>query len=181
MVEFATKKPDQRLSAIKTGIQVLAYGQSRYVRDFGLDIKTGSLPMENPARIINPPELKYGQGSKQATVRPVGGAWNLVDKKFTKPMSLGSWIVVIFVPPNRFGSNEAKETINGLVKGCEAVGMQVPEKQPLFVHKNPQDIADKSIFDAVAQNRAERKTIPTFIVCILPDGSNADLYTAVKQ
>ncbi|KAK0217148.1 argonaute-like protein [Armillaria fumosa] len=181
MVEFATKKPDQRLSAIKTGIQVLAYGQSRYVRDFGLDIKTGSLPMDNPARIINPPELKYGQGSKPATIRPKDGAWNLVDKKFTKPMSLGSWIVVIFLPPNRFSSNEAKETITGLIKACETVGMQVPEKQPLFVYKNPQDIVDKSIFDAVAQNRAERKTIPTFIVCILPDGSNADLYTAVKH
>ncbi len=49
-----------------------------------------------------------------------------VDKKFTKPMSLGSWIVVIFVPPNRFSPNEAKETINGLVKGCEAVGELFP-------------------------------------------------------
>ncbi|KAK0435068.1 Piwi-domain-containing protein [Armillaria borealis] len=175
MVEFATKKPDQRLSAIKTGIEVLAYGQSRYVRDFGLDIKTGSLPMDNPARIINPPELKYGLGSKQATVRPKDGSWNLVDKKFFKPMSLGHWIVVIFVPPNRFSSNEANDTINGLIKGCEA------RNWPLFVYKNPQSNVDQSIFDAVAQNRAERKTIPTFIVCILPDGSNADLYTAVKH
>ncbi|KAK0472793.1 ribonuclease H-like domain-containing protein [Armillaria novae-zelandiae] len=176
MVEFATKKPDQRLSAIKTGIQVLAYGQSRYVRDFGLDIKTGSLPMDNPARVINPPDLRYGQGSKQATIRPKDGAWNLVDKKFTKPMPLGTWMVVIFLPPNRFSSNEAKETIIGLIKACETVGMQVPEKQPLFVYKNPQDIVDK-----LRSTESERKTIPTFIVCILPDGSNADLYTAVKH
>ncbi|PBK62796.1 hypothetical protein ARMSODRAFT_1024562 [Armillaria solidipes] len=161
--------------------QVLAYGQSRYVRDFGLDIKTSSLPMEIPARIINPPELNYGLGSKQATVRPKEGSWNLVDKKFTKPMSLGSWIVVIFVPPNRFSADNAKDTIKGLVKGCEDVGMQVPEKQPLFVYKNPQSIVDQSIFDAVMQNRKERNTLPTFILCILPDGSNADLHTAVKN
>ncbi|KAK0445347.1 argonaute-like protein [Desarmillaria tabescens] len=181
MVEFATKRPDQRLSAIQTGIQVLAYGQSRYVRDFGLDIKTGSLPMEIPARMINAPELKYGPGSKQATVRPRDGAWNLVDKKFSKPMSLGTWIAVIFIPQNRFNPDDAKRTITGLVQGCEAVGMLVPEKQPLFVYKNPQSNVDQSISDAVMQNRSERKTTPTFVVCILPDGSNADLYTAVKH
>ncbi|KAK0209999.1 argonaute-like protein [Desarmillaria ectypa] len=181
MVEFATKKPDQRLSAIQAGIQVLAYGQSRYVRDFGLDIKTGSLPMEIPARMLNAPELKYGPGSKQPTVRPRDGAWNLVDKKFSKPMSLGHWIVVIFMPQNRFSPDDAKRTITGLVQGCEAVGMPVPEKQPLFFHKNPQSNIDQSIVEAVKQNQAERKAIPTFIVCILPDGSNADLYTAVKN
>ncbi|KAK0493443.1 argonaute-like protein [Armillaria luteobubalina] len=181
MVEFATKRPDQRLVAIRAGIEVLAYGQSKYVRDFGLNIKTGSLPMEIPARMISAPELKYGQGSKQATVRPRDGAWNMVDKKFSKPMSLGHWIVVIFMQQNRFSPDDAKRTITGLVQGCEAVGMAVPEKQPSFFYKNPQSNVDQSIFDAVAQNRAERKTTPTFIVCILPDGSNADLYTAVKH
>ncbi|KAG7453294.1 Piwi-domain-containing protein [Guyanagaster necrorhizus] len=181
MVEFATKKPDDRLRAIQTGIQVLAYGQSQYVRDFGLDIKSASLPMDIPARILNAPELKYGQGSKQELVRPRDGAWNLVDKKFFRPMSFGVWMVVIFVPQNRFSPDDAKRTITGLVRGCEAVGMPVQDKQPLFVYRNPQSNVDKSIVDAVTQCRNERKTTPVFIVCILPDGSNADLYTAVKH
>ncbi|SJK96819.1 uncharacterized protein ARMOST_00065 [Armillaria ostoyae] len=181
MVKFATKRPDQRLSAIQTGIQVLAYGQSRYVRDFGLDIKTGTLPMEIRARMINAPELKYGPGSKQLIVRPRDGAWNLVDKKFSKPMPLGSWIVVIFVPQHHFRPDDANRMIAALVQGCEAVGMQVSESQPPFVYKNAQDNIDKSIVDALTQTTTGRKTRPTFIVCILPDRSNADLYTAVKQ
>ncbi|KAK0435064.1 Piwi domain-containing protein [Armillaria borealis] len=181
MVKFATKKPHQRLSAIQTGIQVLAYGQSRYVRDFGLDIKTGSLPMEIPARMITAPELKYGPGSKQLIVRPRDGTWNLVDKKFSKPMPLGSWIVVIFVPQHFFRPDDANRMIAALVQGCEAVGMQVSEKQPPFVYKNAQSNIDKSIMDALTQTTTGRKTTPTFIVCILPDRSNADLYTAVKH
>ncbi|KAK0229319.1 argonaute-like protein [Armillaria nabsnona] len=181
MVKFATKRPAQRLSAIQTGIQVLAYGQSRYVRDFGLDIKTGSLPMEIPARMINAPELKYGPGSKQPIVRPRDGAWNLVDKKFSKPMPLGSWIVVIFVPQHYFRPDDANRMIAALVQGCQAVGMQVSESQPPFVYKNAQDNIDKSIVDALTQTTTGRKTRPTFIVCILPDKSNADLYTAVKH
>ncbi|KAK0227575.1 argonaute-like protein [Armillaria fumosa] len=181
MVKFATKRPDQRLSAIQTGIQVLAYGQSRYVRDFGLDIKTGALPMEIPARMINAPELKYGPGSKQLTVRPWNGAWNLVDKKFSKPMPLGSWMVVIFVPQHYFRPEDASRMIAALVQGCQAVGMQVSDKQPPFVYANAQGNVDKSIMDAVAQTTTGRRTTPTFIVCILPDRSNADLYTAVKH
>ena len=32
MVEFATKRPNERLDSIKRGLGVLAYGQSDYVR-----------------------------------------------------------------------------------------------------------------------------------------------------
>ncbi|KAK0460469.1 uncharacterized protein EV420DRAFT_1532341 [Desarmillaria tabescens] len=182
MVEFATKKPDQQLNVIKAGIQVLAYDQSQYVRDFGLNIKTNSLPMEAPARVLNPPNLKYGTGSKQPTIRPREGAWNLIDKKIFKPMSLGHWMVVIFMQPNRFSPDDANTTIKGLVQGCEAVGMPVPDKQPLFVYRNPQSNMTRfAIVGAVKQNRDERKAIPTFIVCILPDGSNTGLYNAIKH
>ncbi|KAK0210004.1 argonaute-like protein [Desarmillaria ectypa] len=162
------------------GIQVLAYGRSSDVRDFGLDIKTGSLPMEIPARMLNAPELKYGPGSKQPTVRSRGGAWNLVEKKIFRPMPLGAWIVVIFVPQNCFSQNEANRTISGLIQGCEAIGMMVQDRQPLCVYKDPQSVVDKSISDAISEARARRNTMTEFIVCILSDGSNADLYTAVK-
>ncbi|KAK0445319.1 Piwi domain-containing protein [Desarmillaria tabescens] len=180
MVGFATKKPDQRLRAIQAGIQVLAYGQSRYVPDFGLDIKTGSLPMEIPARMFNVPELRYGTGSKQLTVRPRDGAWNMVGKKFFKPMPLGTWIVVIFVPQHRFRQDEVNRTISDLIRGCEAVGMTVQDKRPICVYKNAQSVINQSISDALSEARTKHNTVPTFILCILPDGSNADLYTAVK-
>ncbi len=49
-----------------------------------------------------------------------------VDKKFSKPMSLGHWIVVIFMQQNRFSPDDAKRTITGLVQGCEAVGELLP-------------------------------------------------------
>ncbi|KAK0227568.1 hypothetical protein IW262DRAFT_543570 [Armillaria fumosa] len=157
--------------------------------------------MEITARIINPPKPKYGGtvslgahviaggtdlanapnglGSKQATIRPKDGAWNLVDKKFTKPMSLGFWIVVIFVPPNQFSPEDAKRTITDLAQACEAFGMQVSRKQPLIVYKNPQDNVDQSITEALRQTTNE--PTQTFLVCILPDENNKDLYVSVKH
>ncbi|PBK70238.1 Piwi-domain-containing protein [Armillaria solidipes] len=133
--------------------------------------------METRARIINAPELQYASGFTQGTALPRDEDWILVDK----PTSLGSWIVVIFVPPNQFSAEDAKRTITDLVQGCEAIGMQVPEKQPLFVYKNPHDNVDQSIMEALTQTTNERKTALTFLVCIVPDGINADLYTAVKH
>jgi eukaryotic translation initiation factor 2C len=45
----------------------LAYGQSEYVRQFGMNVDTTG-PLKVQARILKPPTLKYGPGSKQATI-----------------------------------------------------------------------------------------------------------------
>ncbi|KAK0186180.1 hypothetical protein F5146DRAFT_172250 [Armillaria mellea] len=161
------------------GLSVSVSPLGRAVAAYG-SIHTGLLPMEITARIIDPPKLKYGLGSQQVSVQRKDGAWlNLVDKKFTKPTSLGPWIVVIFVPPNQFSPYDAKRTITDLVQGCEAIGMHVPEKQPLFVYKNPHDNVDESIMEALTQTTHE--PTQTFLLCILPDDNNEDLYKSVKH
>jgi eukaryotic translation initiation factor 2C len=54
--------------------QVLAYGQSDYVRQFGMRVNAdGALQVR--ARILAPPKLKYGAGSKQVTI--VGARYNM--------------------------------------------------------------------------------------------------------
>jgi hypothetical protein len=48
--------------------QVLNYGQSPYLSDFGMAVEDASGPLGISARVLQPPSLKYGQGSKTATV-----------------------------------------------------------------------------------------------------------------
>jgi eukaryotic translation initiation factor 2C len=83
VLEFATKKPRDRLASIVNGIgvcsfhvkvppdlmslQVLAYGQSEYVRQFGMNVDSSG-PLKVQARVLRPPTLKYGPGSKQLTI-----------------------------------------------------------------------------------------------------------------
>ncbi len=43
--------------------KVLDYGQSEYVREFGM--RVAEEPLRIQARVINPPTLKYHQSSKQ--------------------------------------------------------------------------------------------------------------------
>ncbi|KAI9448014.1 argonaute-like protein [Lactarius indigo] len=63
VLEFATKRPNDRLGSIVNGLGVLEYGQSEYVREFGLTV--ANEPIRIQARIMNPPTLRYHQSSKQ--------------------------------------------------------------------------------------------------------------------
>ena len=80
VLEFATKRPNDRLASICNGLnvrpwraysvtlltihsKVLEYGQSEYVRQFGMTV--ADQPLRTQARVINPPTLKYHQSSKQ--------------------------------------------------------------------------------------------------------------------
>ena len=82
VLEFATKRPNDRLASICNGLnvrswcthfvilltmdsKVLDYGQSEYVRQFGMTV--ADQPLRTQARVINPPTLKYHQSSKQPT------------------------------------------------------------------------------------------------------------------
>jgi hypothetical protein len=83
-LDFATKKPGERLESISNGLsvrlilsayhhwplitnaKVLAYGQSDYVRQFGLAVEPG--PLRVHARVLTPPTLKYGPGSRSLTI-----------------------------------------------------------------------------------------------------------------
>jgi eukaryotic translation initiation factor 2C len=112
VLDFATKRPNERLGSICDGLsvrpwcahsatlvltihsKVLDYGQSEYVRQFGMTV--ADQPLRTQARVINPPTLKYHQSSKQPSAvsisflssdkrrlkeflcqRPRDGAWNL--------------------------------------------------------------------------------------------------------
>jgi len=85
VVEFSKLSPQQRLASIRHGLgvrnflqakmsfvnvygttQVLAHGQSEYVREFGMAVTPD--PIVVKARVIPPPTLRYGQGSRELTI-----------------------------------------------------------------------------------------------------------------
>lgn len=47
--------------------KILAYGQSPYVREFGMQVDD-TAPVGLTARVLQPPKLRYGQGSPQPVV-----------------------------------------------------------------------------------------------------------------
>ncbi|KAF8145988.1 argonaute-like protein [Mycena galopus ATCC 62051] len=176
LVAFSTKKPKERLDAIARGMEVLAYGQSEYVRKFGLQVDPTILSTK--ARILRPPTLKYGVGGKAPTVDPRNGAWNMADKKFYRPATITSWILVVF--DTRLPENLLQDVARGLVQGCTSTGMTVVNPQPVLRRMNGQSKISQQLQAAGAECFAQTKAPPTLFVVILPEGGN-DIYTLVKH
>lgn len=88
VLEFATKVPAERLKRIEIGLSVLAHGESEYVKQFGMHLRS-SKPLEIRARILPPPTLKYGSGSnsKQAIIVRLSLASNNFFNKLLLPDS----------------------------------------------------------------------------------------------
>ena len=66
VLDFAVKKPDQHLRSIFNGLQRLNYGESQYMHDFGMHVDENPLTVN--ARVLVPPTLCYGLGSKPSTI-----------------------------------------------------------------------------------------------------------------
>jgi eukaryotic translation initiation factor 2C len=178
VVEFSKMTPAARLASIRAGLDVLQYGQSEYVRSFGMNVTP--TPIAVAARVLPPPMLRYGPGSAEATIRPFNGQWNMRDKKLFRPATVRTWTIVIYESQGRFRPETAREMAKGFIEGALSVGMTVTDNQPLIFWENGQgNIADqlrkagKACFD-------QKGSPPNLIVVVLPEGGN-DIYTAVKN
>ncbi|KAF9527970.1 argonaute-like protein [Crepidotus variabilis] len=178
MVDFARKPPQERLAAIREGLQVLEYGQSEYVRAFGLNISQA--PMTIKARVLGAPTLQYGQGSRQADIAPRNGSWNLIDKKLFKAETVRRWAVVIFESPGRFNMPTVQGMIRGFIEGARACGMAVLDENPFINHANPHTGVANILRAAGASVKKQTGEPPNLIVVVLPEDGNI-IYTAVKH
>ncbi|KAJ3794428.1 argonaute-like protein [Lentinula aff. detonsa] len=185
MVGFSTKRPAERLASIRNGFQVLAYGQSEYVRNFGLAINENTFPMTINARQLSPPQLLYGTGSKVESATPRDGAWNMIDKKLFKTETINRWAMVVFETPGRFRKDTESSVVRSFIKGCESVGINIAEGDPIVEYGSgqggfPQVSATlrRAGLKCVQKNNVGKG--PDMLLVILPDGGN-DIYRSVKH
>ncbi|CDO71262.1 hypothetical protein BN946_scf184908.g19 [Trametes cinnabarina] len=182
VLDFATKKPMDRLNSIRAGLGALAYGQSEYVRQFGMIVQPNAAPVSLQARVLDPPVLQYGQGSRQLTIKPRDGAWNMIDKKFFKPVTINRWCVAVFERQSRFRADLAEEMVRGLLQSFASVGITVHETDPVIKWANSNDQV-ASFLRALGGDcfrKNGNRGGPDLIVAIMPEAS-ADLYMRVKH
>ncbi|KAG6866468.1 hypothetical protein C0991_003986 [Blastosporella zonata] len=165
VLDFATKRPADRLRSITDGLAVLAYGQSEYVRQFGMHVDTSG-PLKVQARVLRPPTLK-------------------IDKRFFRPAEVTEWCVVVYERQNRFGEQQARDMVAGLTASCRDVGIRFPANYtPVIMWPNPQGRIEDQLRAAGMAVRDRpgntSKSPPNLMVVVLPEGGN-DIYTSVKH
>ncbi|QRV72427.1 argonaute-like protein [Ceratobasidium sp. AG-Ba] len=178
VLSFSTKKPDERLNSIVAGHSVLQYGQSEYMRQFGMNVSTE--PERCLARVLPTPALNYGTGSKRKQIRPANGSWNLADQKFFKPSTVTGWAVVVY-DTRTVREPDVLTIIQNFKAQADLLGIKglspnppisYPPAQSLDVHNHLQ-AAGNAVYNATKQ-------APSLLLIIMPDNSN-DLYQAIKH
>lgn len=88
MIQFSCRRRPQNYDSIlKGGLDIMGITEDDTM-ELGLRIKKEMVTVL--ARILNPPNLKYGM----QRISPRSGAWNLVSKKFSVGASIESWTCI---------------------------------------------------------------------------------------
>ncbi|KAF9472086.1 argonaute-like protein [Pholiota conissans] len=175
VLEFATKKPRERLEAIKAGMQQLQFQTSDYISQFGMSIDLR--PLKVTARVMDPPNVKYSGTGRQASVTPRNGAWNMVDKKFINSSTIKAWMVLIFQTERQFNKANAESMIKGFKAACNDVGIKIDKPDPLVKYLNGQGDIQQQLRGAGSECNRAYGILPTLLVIVLPEGAG-DIYAA---
>ncbi|KAK7695892.1 hypothetical protein QCA50_000531 [Cerrena zonata] len=176
VLEFSTKKPSDRLASIARGLGVLSYGQSEYVRQFGLHVRSIG-PLTVPARVLIPPTLRYR--GKNPSVAPDNGQWNMLNRQFYRPATVSGWVVVVLEREQKFGTKEAAHMVKELTSACEQVGIKIPKEPEIETYTNGQGQVHEQLNAAGLAMYKKKGTFPNLMVVVLPEAAT-DIYTAVK-
>lgn len=128
MVRQTTVKPFVRLRQIENMRSTIKTNDP-YLKAFGIQI--GERPLEVEAKVLDPPEIQYGD---RTMIRPQTGVWNLRNReRFHNPGTVGTWAVVNLASLN---DNDVERGCRGLVNMLRQCGMNVEDRPAVVRHLN---------------------------------------------
>lgn len=174
MIKIANQKPFKRLENIRTAASMLDQCRehlSAFKMSFGAET------VQLNGRVLPPPSIVYGERSREKTIAPSQGAWNMRDKQVETGANVDSWSVLVF---GRCHPAEVSEFTRELVITCRDTGMSFNQRaQDPPVVMAGQDI-ERSIKDAYSKAESAFGKAPQFILVILPS-TDSFLYGEVKR
>nr|XP_043632802.1 protein argonaute 4A-like [Erigeron canadensis] len=167
LVEKSRQKPQERMKALTDALGKSNYHADPLINSTGITISTTITEVEG--RVLEPPKLKSGRGGD---LFPHGGRWNFKNKVINSSFMVGSNARCNIAALSR-----------DLVRCCRAKGMdlddpyEIIEESPQFRHASAPDRVGK-MFEAI---RKALPGSPLFLLCILPERKNSDIYGPWKR
>ncbi|KAJ6921254.1 hypothetical protein NC652_015228 [Populus alba x Populus x berolinensis] len=150
------------------------YAAEPMLRSCGITISSQFTQVQG--RVLTGPKLKAGNGED---VIPRNGRWNFNHKKFFEPSKIENWAVVNF---------SARCDVRGLVRDLIRFGemkgilisdpVDVVEENGQF-RRAPPLVRVEKMFEQI--QKAFPNAPPRFLVCLLPDRTNSDIYGPWKR
>ncbi|TVY78441.1 Protein argonaute 1B [Lachnellula suecica] len=191
MITFACRKPNENGdSIIRDGKRVLGLNPQDNAMTARFGLKVGASLITVAARVLNPPPIKYRDArSKETSVVPRFGSWNMANIKFHTGSNLGPWTCIVFRSSRGrdFGVDDVRGTVMAfkdfLIRSGINASNFIPTPPPPEIYladgqEGQNDAKIKSIIQAMYA--AKNGPRPHFILCVLPYNDVA-IYNSIKN
>lgn len=121
IITFSCRKPPENYDSITThGLEITGVKNDHTMK---LGIKVSPEMAVVPARILNAPNLKYGNGKET----PRGGSWNLRGRKFTIGCKVRTWAAVVITneKPKGYPRSDPMPEFRRFERKMRELGMDV--------------------------------------------------------
>ncbi|KAM7279438.1 hypothetical protein ACFE04_006572 [Oxalis oulophora] len=149
------------------------YNNEPMLRSCGISISNSFTNVDG--RVLQAPRLMFGHGEG---IMPRNGRWNYNNKKFALPVNIEKWAVVNFS-----ARCDVRGLIRDLTRLAESKGMQVEapfdvfEESPQF-RRAPPLVRVEKMYEEI---QSQLPGPPKFLLCLLPDKKNSDIYGPWKK
>ncbi|TKY49812.1 argonaute 4A [Spatholobus suberectus] len=174
LVEKTRQKPQERRAALEDSLRSSRYGDEAMLRSSGITIQPNFTRIQG--RILEPPKLIVGRGEN---IFPRNGRWNFNHKNLYAPVSIQRWAIV------NFSSGCDTRLLIQLIKKCAAdKGMDMNNLFERVIEEDSRfrrDPAHVRVEKMYAKLKATLTDKPQFLLCILPEKKNSDIYGPWKR
>ncbi|GMH12548.1 hypothetical protein Nepgr_014389 [Nepenthes gracilis] len=173
LVEKSRQKPQERMNVLSNALKTSNYDAEPMLRSCGISISNQFTQIDG--RVLPAPKLKVGNGED---FFPRNGRWNFNNKRLVEPTKIERWAVVNFS-----ARCDVRSLVRDLIKCGEMKGIHIDPPFDVF-EENPQSrrapplVRVEKMFEDI---QSKLPGAPQFLLCLLPERKNCDLYGPWKK
>ncbi|OVA13774.1 Argonaute/Dicer protein [Macleaya cordata] len=173
LVEKSRQKPQERMKVLSDALKINNYDADPMLRACTVSINTHFTQIEG--RVLSAPKLKVGNGED---FQPRNGRWNFNNKKLVEPTKIERWAVVNFS-----ARCDTRSLVQNLIKCGQQKGIFIDAPFDVFEEnpqsrRSPPNVRVDHMFD---QMKSRLPGAPQFLLCILSERKNSDIYGPWKR
>ncbi|KAL6979305.1 Protein argonaute-4 [Sarracenia purpurea var. burkii] len=173
LVEKSRQKPQERMRVLSDALKLNNYDAEPMLRSCGISINNNFTQVEG--RVLPAPRLKVGNGED---FFPRNGRWNFNNKKLVDPTKIERWAVVNFS-----ARCDIRGLVRDLIKCGDMKGIHIDAPFDVFEEnaqnrRAPPIVRVEKMFEQI---QSKLPGAPQFLLCLLPERKNSDLYGPWKR
>ncbi|XP_010520483.1 PREDICTED: protein argonaute 4-like [Tarenaya hassleriana] len=173
LVERSRQKPQERMNVLSHALKTSNYNAEPLLHASGINISSNFTQVEG--RVLPTPKLKAGNGEDFI---PRNGRWNFNNKKLVEPTKIEKWAVVNFS-----ARCDMQSLVRDLIRCGQMKGIQISPPFDTFeenhqMRRAPAAVRVEKMFEQI---QSKLPGAPQFLLCILAERKNSDIYGPWKK